>query len=297
MIKKAEGFEGERAIILPPKIIDEYRNKPITKAFYITDIGYYPKARYHYYDRPEGASEHILIHCIEGKGVASIENRDFLIQPNDFLIIPAGYSHLYRADQDSPWTIYWLHLKGNQTTPLVLRLYEKLLAQKNKVMYNESHMALFSRIYDILQQGYSRENMEYIALTLPMYLGAYLFNDKFNAGTESMEEDVTDIAIHFLKSRIALPTTLKEIADHVHLSVSHFSSIFHKKTGYSPIEYFNHLKIQRACQLLQFTNQRVFEIALAIGIEDPYYFSRLFRTHMGVSPKNYRSRWSIRNRS
>ena len=297
MMRKKEGFEGEHAIIIPPKIIKQYRDKPITKEFYITDIGYYPKAKHHYRDRPEGAEENILIHCIEGRGIAIINDRAFEIHPNDFLIIPSSIKHTYHADAGSPWTIYWAHFSGLQSSAISERLYEKMLAQQNKVMYNEKHLDLFNNIYSTLQQGYSRENMEFIALTFPYYLSAYLLNDRFNFQESKQTEDITDQAIRFLKSRVTEPTTLKDIAEHVHLSISHFSNIFHKKTGYSPIEYFNHLKIQRACQLLQFTDKRIFEVALAIGLEDPYYFSRLFTTHMGVSPKNYRIRWSLRPKS
>lgn len=293
MIRKKEGFEGEHAIIIPPKILEQYQKSPLTKEFYITDIGYYPKARYHYRDRPEGANEHILIHCVEGRGTALVNDHELSIGPNDFLIIPAAAKHVYRADPAYPWTIYWVHFKGLQASAICARLYEKMLAQKNKITPNDKHLSLFDSIYSTLQQGYSKENMEFIALTFPYFLSAYLLNDRFNYHPDEQVADITDQAIRFLKSRIAEPTTLKDIANHVHLSVSHFSSIFHKKTGYSPIEYFNHLKIQRACQLLQFTDQRIFEIALAIGIEDPYYFSRLFSTHMGISPKKYRSRWSM----
>jgi AraC-like DNA-binding protein len=70
--------------------------------------------------------------------------------------------------------------------------------------------------------------------------------------------------------------------------VSHYSSLFKKKTGFSPIDYFNHLKIQKACQYLQFTQLRIREIALKVGISDPLYFSRLFTQTMGYSPKEYR---------
>jgi AraC-like DNA-binding protein len=54
--------------------------------------------------------------------------------------------------------------------------------------------------------------------------------------------------------------------------------------------YFNHLKMQRACQLLQFTGLRIKEIAAEFGFEDPYYFSRLFTKTMGVSPTDYRNK-------
>ncbi|SEL04988.1 AraC-like ligand binding domain-containing protein [Olivibacter domesticus] len=294
IMRKKEGFEGERAIIIPPKIIKQYRDKPITKEFYITDIGYYPKAKHHYRDRPEGTEEHIIIHCIEGKGVAIINNHSFEIHPNDFLIIPSSIKHTYHADTISPWTIYWAHFSGLQSDIISACLYKKMLAQQNSIMYNEKHLELFNTIYSTLQQGYSRENMEFIALTLPYYFSAFLLHDRFNFSQGTQTEDPTDQAIIFLKNRVNEPITLKDIAEHVHLSISHFSNIFHKKTGYSPIEYFNHLKIQRACQLLQFTDKRIFEVALAIGLEDPYYFSRLFTTHMGISPKNYRMRWSLK---
>ncbi|GAA4795648.1 AraC family transcriptional regulator [Olivibacter ginsenosidimutans] len=294
MIRKKEGFEGERAIIIPPKIIAQYKGTPLTQEFYITDIGYYPKAKHHYRDRHEGSGEHILIHCVEGKGTAIVNDHEIRIEPNDFLIIPAMMPHVYRADPVHPWTIYWLHFSGRQSATMSQKLFEKMTSQQNKVMQNEQHLSLFDKIYDTLQQGYGRENMEFIALIIPYYLSGYLLNERFNHHQDKQAQDAINQAINFLKSRISQPTSLKEIADHVHLSISHFSSIFHKKTGYSPIEYFNHLKIQRACQLLQFTNQRIFEIALAIGIEDPYYFSRLFSSHMGESPKNYRNRWAMR---
>ena len=85
---------------------------------------------------------------------------------------------------------------------------------------------------------------------------------------------------------------VEEIAQSVNLSVSHFTSLFKKKTGFSPIEYCNHLKIQRACQYLFFTDLRVKEISFKLGINDPYYFSRLFTKVMGVSPNEYREKKS-----
>ncbi len=53
---------------------------------------------------------------------------------------------------------------------------------------------------------------------------------------------------------------------------------------------FNHLKTQKACQYLQFTDLRVNEIADRLGIEDPYYFSRMFTKIVGVSPNKYRGK-------
>ncbi len=54
--------------------------------------------------------------------------------------------------------------------------------------------------------------------------------------------------------------------------------------------YINQLKVQAACHWLEQTELRVNQICHKVGIEDPYYFSRLFAKTMGVSPQEYRGR-------
>lgn len=54
------------------------------------------------------------------------------------------------------------------------------------------------------------------------------------------------------------------------------------------LSYFNQLKIQKACQLLDFTDMKVNQVCFKVGIEDNFYFSRLFRKIMGMSPLAYK---------
>jgi len=72
-------------------------------------------------------------------------------------------------------------------------------------------------------------------------------------------------------------------------STSHLSALFRRKVGYPPMDYFARLKIQRACWLLDSTTAPVKEIGAQIGCSDAYYFSRLFRQIMGMSPRSYRA--------
>jgi AraC-like DNA-binding protein len=48
------------------------------------------------------------------------------------------------------------------------------------------------------------------------------------------------------------------------------------------------LKIQKACQLLDFTDKKAKEIAFELAFNDPYYFSKVFTKYMHMSPKEYR---------
>jgi AraC-like DNA-binding protein len=82
--------------------------------------------------------------------------------------------------------------------------------------------------------------------------------------------------------------TLRELANHAGQSQSHYSRVFKEKTGQSPLNYFIQLKISKACELLSDTDMKINEIAVELGYEDPYYFSRIFKKLQGVAPAVYR---------
>ncbi len=96
------------------------------------------------------------------------------------------------------------------------------------------------------------------------------------------------ITVHYMKENIGKKVTLQELADNLGYSASHFSAIFTQRMGNSPLNYFNQLKIQKACQLLDFTDMKINQVCFKVGIEDNFYFSRLFRKIMGMSPQAYK---------
>lgn len=72
MERKKDGFDGQRAIVLPQTIKDLLKSNELTSLLYITDIGFYPNANGHYRIRKEGTEQHILIYCTNGKGWISM---------------------------------------------------------------------------------------------------------------------------------------------------------------------------------------------------------------------------------
>ncbi|MFC4213561.1 helix-turn-helix domain-containing protein [Pedobacter petrophilus] len=285
---KKDGFEGQMAIVLPKSIINQFciKNKIIDKAF-ITDIGYYPKAKFHYRKRA-GVEQNILIYCVEGKGQVTLDKNKYTINPGDFFVIPFGKPHAYQTDIENPWTIYWCHFKGEQTDEIIKQIYNKFGSFKASVPFTDSRIELFNKLYQNLEKGYSFENISYVNLLFPQFLGSFLFNQKFTPNLALDTPDIIDLSIQLMQENIFKSLSLKELAEHVNSSPSNYSAVFRKKTGFPPVAYFNHLKIQKACQFLQFTDLRIKEIALRLGIEDQYYFSRLFTKIMSCSPSTYR---------
>jgi AraC-like DNA-binding protein len=120
-----------------------------------------------------------------------------------------------------------------------------------------------------------------------------LYEDKFNYIQHSPEKDVIASTLDLMQQKVHTRITLNEFAEFANLSVSYFSTIFRERTGYAPVEYFNHLKVQKACQYLLLPDITIKETAQKLGIDDPYYFSRMFSKLMGISPKEYRKRNNV----
>lgn len=294
MTHKKDGFDGQRAITIPAEVINNWLKKnPAFNSFYITDLGYYPKARFHHRKRTDGISQHILIYCIEGQGKFLTNNTYTYVNAGDYVILPAKHKHEYEASLLNPWTIYWCHFNGHQANHIVNTLLISHDIHKSSVGFSDERLNLFNRIYQLLEKGYGFDNINYVNMVLPYFLASFIYNDKFNAPILVNANLLIDKTIEFMQKNLDKPLTLADFATQINFSASHFSAIFKNKTGYAPLAYFNHLKMQKACQYLHFTTLRANEIAFKIGIQDAHYFSRLFKKIMGISPKAYRENKTI----
>jgi len=282
MLRKREGFEGQRAIVLPRKILSKYcSTNPLIAGAYITDIGYYPKAKYHYRERLHGCDQDILIYCQEGTGAVNLKSEEYKIRPGNFFIIPTGTPHTYAADERSPWTIYWAHFKGTNTAAMINNFLTQNESYCGSVEYQDSRIRLFEEMYSNLEMGYSSDKLIYANMCLPHFLSSFIYKENYNLSPRRQSKNQINQSINYMKQHIDEMLSLQEMAASVNLSASHFSFVFKKSTGFPPIEYFNHLKVQKACQYLLFTDLRIKEIANNLGIEDPYYFSRMFTKVIG----------------
>ena len=89
------------------------------------------------------------------------------------------------------------------------------------------------------------------------------------------------------------PISNDDLAESLGITAKHFISIFKNHIGVPPQKYRQQQLVKKACVLLLDTSMTVQEISYALGVDDPLYFSRLFRSVQGVSPRDYRKHRSI----
>lgn len=294
MIRKKEGFQGERSVVLPPLLVELEGRDELCKSLFITDIGYYPKAEHHYRQRTTGIDQYVLIYCVDGSGFYVVDGKRYEVHHNQFFVLPAGIPHEYGATEGQSWTIYWLHFRGEHAhiyaegadTPQTISV--KLTSRISE------RIGLFEEILNTLQTGEDVEDLRYASSLLHYFLASMRYLKQYRRANGDTSIDIVEQAIHYMRENIEQHIAMDDVLHYVGYSQSHFTSLFKRKKGMSPLSYLNRLKVEYACKLLQTTDLRVNQICFKVGFEDPLYFSRLFSKVMGMSPIKFRET-NVRN--
>ena len=97
---------------------------------------------------------------------------------------------------------------------------------------------------------------------------------------------------HWLQGRAERAVAVPDMAGQAGLEERTFLRRFKAATGLKPLEYVQNLRVGKARELLEFTRRSVDQIAWAVGYEDATAFRRVFNRVMGLSPGEYRNRFS-----
>ncbi len=142
---------------------------------------------------------------------------------------------------------------------------------------------------DIYKSLFSVNTLEESRSLLSSYLG------KLHAGfleqQTSKSSKIIAQVCEYIKENFADPElSLNSVAAHVYISPTYLSILFKKELNETFIDYLIHQRLEKAKELLCVSNMRTFEVAEAVGYNDPQYFSGCFKKFTGCTPTEYRSR-------
>lgn len=270
------------------KFSEEFLNKRLIKvkryeaencdSCHIIEYGYFPHAKYHFFNRMLGADDHILILCSHGEGTIEIGKKKYTITPKMFFLIPKKVGHTYYANNQNPWSIYWFHFKDDLVTDLIVNTLSATKFNALVSVFQYMIQIIPKKSTDII---YLNSVYSYILETVKYQIGTTIKNNR------------VELAIHYMVENISNNISLLDIANYSGVSVSQLSLLFKKHIGVSPFSYYLGMKVEDASNLLLSTTLTVKEVCLSLGFEDQFYFSRLFKRHVGVSPRAFKTSTSI----
>ena len=238
--------------------------------------------------RYAGRNDYQLIYICEGQCVVTLDGTVQIAYPGDCILYRPGEAQDYLlAKKVKPHT-YWIHFNGE----VCQKLFETLLLQNVHIIKAEQNREVEHLVSRVCQY-YNLEvpNRELICSGMMQTILALLSNElyKGNPHTGEKGKDKVSEVISHIKMVPNLNITVSECADFCQMSKAHFSRFFKQITGMPPIQFVLKIRIDRAKELLDFTDKPIAEIAEASGFPDQNYFARTFKKITGMSPTQYRN--------
>ncbi len=286
--RRREGFSGQTLLVVPDPQQRLMATHALLVGLHVTHAGFFPRASGHYVNRAQGCPGHILIVCLRGSGWAEAGGRRHNLGRGDLVGLRANHAHLYGASDADPWSIAWVHFAGTEADAW----FE--LAMGRRAPLATCHTPAerldslgFDRIHTVLAAGYGLPELLDAASALRIGLVSVSRRRAQNSMALSAQDRV-NASIEVLRRDWMHPHHLPELAAAAGLSVTHYTAIFRRLTGFAPIDFLIRQRIQHGATLLATSFIPIAEIAPACGFNDPYYFSRSFGRVMGCSPRHYR---------
>lgn len=287
-LARADGFTGQRIVVLPADVARRALAEPLFAGLLPTDVGWFPAARGHCRERKVGLGETIFLHCLSGAGWVDVRGRRHEVRAGELVAIPAGEAHAYGADARRSWTLRWFHLAGADVPALLAELGLDATTPKRPLADDATLALLFDDALASLEAGYARPHL----LRASRALAHYLAHAAWRAPDRVQPDARQRVArcLDYMRLHLDRPLRLAELAALAGWSPSHFKARFREHTGYGCIDYFIRMRIHAACQLLDTTTLDVKAIAARVGYADPLWFSKAFKSVTGLPPREYRER-------
>lgn len=277
--------DGVRFVV--PRFLQErMAAAPLTRGLYIRAVGYYPNAKGHRVNRREHG-DHLLLYAVGGEGELRVNGQLHRVQRGDVMMLPKGLPHAYRASDHDPWTLYWVHFDGEDADAFWRHLDFRPEQPVRHLGAAAKLVADFETLMELRNTGFAESSFIHAANQLRQMLalmGHLVERQQHPEGKFDLE------TIHaFMQEKLHGKLDLATLAAMVGMSRHGFCRRYKAITGNSPYQHYLYLKMERACYLLDVTDKSISEIAESLGYDDPYYFSRVFRKVMGMSPTHYRA--------
>jgi len=280
-------YHPGKFIRLPIPVKEAYKGERLLSELLVVSVGFRTgNNRLGYNVNKEGSDEYLVKYCIKGRGWFRVQDREYEITPGQLLLCPSNIAHSYGAFENDPWSVYWVYLSGRS-----VKFYFDLIDKDARYVINigldKNTESIFREILAIMENGYALQYAIHASDLARCLLSSCILK-KINPSNDR-NYTLEDVISH-MKEHIDGQLSLDDMAGLMNVSRDYFIKLFRKKYGYSPMDYFLRMKMQKACELLMVTNMSIEDISDNLGYRDQFYFSRIFKSKIGLSPREYRKK-------
>jgi AraC-like DNA-binding protein len=247
----------------------------------------HPSGYFFTWEKGRVLHEYQINYITEGSGIFETTTDQFQVVSGSIIILRPGMWHRYKPDPNTGWNEHYIGFNGDFCAHL---FHEGFFQPGKPVMYVGFQESLLKLFFEIIQQvkdektGHQQVASANLMLMLSKILSV-IRNQEFAGKT--IERIIRKACLYF-RENLNTNVNIEKLATDLNVGYSYFRQMFRKYTGISPTQYHLSLRIQKAKDLLVSTDQSFKEIAIDLGFESYFYFSRIFKDKTGKSPMEFR---------
>ena len=113
-------------------------------------------------------------------------------------------------------------------------------------------------------------------------------SESYNIGLASKDKERTQVVIDFITQNYSENIRLEDLASLIHMTTNSFCRYFKENTGNTAFNFIREFRINKACQLLINSDQKISQICYSTGFNSVSTFNRIFKMIKGLSASNFR---------
>ncbi|MFA5688295.1 MAG: AraC family transcriptional regulator [Kiritimatiellales bacterium] len=257
----------------------KYIEQRFETELHISGVGVREPMKPRIINRPNGTRDRMLMYFYNPV-VIKIQDQMISCPAGTLFLWPDQASHYYGSN-DAEFTHSWMHFHGTVADELIA---ETGFPENTPWVLNNAEV-LEKRLYDLWLELTAGHSAQIIRLLFELLIRETA--REYCSKTVAIPDQIRTVKT-YLDNHPNRRLYLPQLAQMSGYSVPHFSALFRKYYGTSPLAYQNRLRLEHAAHLLTNHNQRISEIAAEAGYDDIYQFSRAFRKHFKISPSGMR---------
>ena len=234
----------------------------------------------HRYTHKQNA--YLLTFVVSGEALLTVNNEKVNIQTGDFCVFFPESNASYITKSDIPWSIRWVTLTGSQLQEMLPMLGFTPENPVLKVSEPTEIERILEKLFLVTPKDDLRSKISALSLLYEM------FSRLAKSSASPIKNDVVADAVNFISRHYNEDLTVEFLSQRAFLNANYFSKLFAANVGITPQQFVIRTRMEKAKELLLFSELSVGEISSAVGFADALYFSRAFKRYSGVSPSKFR---------
>ncbi|MFC5704160.1 helix-turn-helix domain-containing protein [Cohnella faecalis] len=234
----------------------------------------------------------------KGQATFVIDDRVYRLEKDDVVYIPQGCKLACEAHSDD---FTFISIRFTAAFPSSdIDMWSKLVGYDMKIQCKDPQILYYFnciiREKDSSKQGKFLLLRGYLELIL-----AYLIDSSEQSGTPTIrtprsvpQENKSNNRVQWIAdymiSHYDKSLSIEELSKMANMSSATLRRLFKQHTGKTPSDFLLELRMAVAAKRIVETDERISDIAYKVGIQDPNYFTRVFKKNFGVTPYTYRER-------